>query len=108
MKRSLIVFLGLYLLASCGSQNTKDVPSTPVREAQDAPVSFSGTFEEVAENTPCQSRLIDPADDTELILVATFDGSGDYQVPLGKYGLSADELLRINCRTGEVIGVVKK
>ncbi len=35
-------------------------------------------------------------------------GRGDYSVPEGKYGVQKGELLRINCRTGEVLGIVKE
>ena len=109
MLRKLIIAFGSVILLSCGSGNSASEADTDVlRPASDAPQSFSAIFATPVGAKDCQSRLIDPVDRVELMLVKSFDGVGDYLVPPGKYGMSADELLRINCRTGKVIGVVKK
>lgn len=33
---------------------------------------------------------------------------GDYEVPEGRYGVQQGELLRIECNTGEVVGIVRR
>ncbi|HSI69047.1 MAG TPA: hypothetical protein VK941_02360, partial [Gillisia sp.] len=56
----------------------------------------------------CLNPIIDPVDGTELILVqSTGEGFGDYRVQGGKYGVNKGELLRINCQTGTVVGIVR-
>lgn len=54
----------------------------------------------------CDSPLIDTSDGSRLILMRHSNGLGDYQVQQGKYGLRSGELLRINCKTKEIIGIV--
>jgi hypothetical protein len=56
----------------------------------------------------CQNPLFDPADRTELRLVRSAHGRGDYEVPNGKYGVREAELLRLECGSGRTVGVVKK
>ena len=107
LRKSLIV-TGFAIFLGCGSSNTIAENADILRPASDAPESFSAIFATPVGDKDCQSRLVDPIDQVELILVKSFDGIGDYLVPPGKYRMSSDELLRINCRTGKVIGVVKK
>lgn len=52
--------------------------------------------------------MIDPRDGTELRLVRSQAGRGDYAVPTGRYDVAAGELLRLDCRTGEAIGIVER
>jgi hypothetical protein len=52
--------------------------------------------------------LIDKRDGTEIVLVSSASGMGNYRVPEGRYGVQKGELLRINCATGEVLGVVRE
>ncbi len=109
MLEKLLIALGLVIFLGCGSSSQPSAADSDIlRPASDAPESFSAIFATPVGNKDCQSRLVDPLDQVELILVRSFDGVGDYLVPLGKYRVTSDELLRINCRTGKVIGVVKK
>lgn len=57
---------------------------------------------------PCLSPLEDPADGTILYLVRSAGGLGDYDVPTGRYGVGAHELLRIDCATGAAVGIVPR
>ena len=103
------MLLCIICLSGCGSSGpATEADSEILRAPSDAPESFSAVFATPVGSKDCQSRLVDPVDQVELVLIKSFDGVGDYLVPLGKYRMASDELLRINCRTGKVIGVVKK
>lgn len=109
MIRKYLMILCIAALSGCGSSNAStDADQEVLRPPSDAPESFSAVFATPVGSKDCQSRLVDPVDQVELVLIKSFDGVGDYLVPLGKYRMASDELLRINCRTGKVIGVVKK
>lgn len=106
MKRILLV-LALIIFAGCGSSGTTQDPDL-LRPATDAPESFIPVFATTSDNNECQSRLVDPVEQVELVLIRALGEVGDYVVPAGRYGVAADELLRIECRSGKVIGVVSK
>ena len=55
-----------------------------------------------------RSPMVDPRDGTKLILERSEQGYGDYAVPAGKYGVAANELLRLNTSTGSALGIVKR
>lgn len=56
----------------------------------------------------CNNPMLDPRDQTRLTLVRSAGGQGDYEVPQGRYGVGSGELLRLECGSGRVIGVVKR
>lgn len=56
----------------------------------------------------CQSPLIDMETGSQLVLMRSANGLGDYQVQDRSYGLEQGELLRIDCRTKLIIGVVRR
>ncbi len=56
----------------------------------------------------CLSLLADPPSGIRLTLVRSENGVGDYAVPGGAYGVSNDQLLRLDCNTGAVLGVVRR
>ena len=56
----------------------------------------------------CTSPVRDPRDGTELRLERAIAPRGDYVVPAGRYGSGPDELLRLDCNTGAVIGFVRR
>lgn len=79
-----------------------------VRSAVDTPEKFNAPAGMAWGANACLNPIIDPADGTELILVqSTSEGLGDYRVQGGNYGVNKGELLRINCRTGGVVGIVR-
>lgn len=113
MIRKLTSVLGLMVLffsVGCGTLNSSTVserailrPATGISVAFEAPpgVTLGGGI--------CKSPLIDPVDGTEVRMQRSFSsGMGEYSVPEGKYGVGKGELLRINCNTGEVVGIVKE
>jgi hypothetical protein len=55
----------------------------------------------------CVSPMQDPRNGTEVRFVHS-TWYGDYEVPVGRYGSVAGELLRIECNTGRVMGLVRR
>jgi hypothetical protein len=99
--------IALALLAGCASMNAS------VKPAVDAPTHFLVRAPDgrVVEPTPgegCRNPMIDPRDGAALILIRSAGGRGDYQVPVARYGVRRGELLRIECATGLVVGIVKR
>ena len=56
----------------------------------------------------CLSPLRDPAKDIQIILIRSESGLGDYLAPSGSYGIPDGKLLRIDCNTGSVVGLVRR
>ena len=111
MIRKTTSVLGLMLLSfsvSCGTVGNvseKPIlrPATGISVAFEAPPGMS-----LGDGT-CKSPMIDPVDGTEVRMQRSFSGGmGEYSVPEGRYGVGKGELLRINCNTGEVVGIVKE
>ena len=102
----LIMGISLIISISCvtGMNSAED---TVVRSATDVPDLFVTPAGMNWGNSNCLNPIIDPLDGTELILVHSRDGMGDYRVNGRKYGVSKGELLRINCVTGAVVGIVR-
>jgi hypothetical protein len=95
------------LAAGCAPVNSS------VKPAIDAPTHFlvpapDGRAVEPTPGEGCKNRMIDPRDGAALILIRSAGGRGDYRVPVARYGVRRGELLRIECRTGNVIGIVKR
>lgn len=99
---ALITFL--VVLGGCSSQS---FATKTMRKAEQAPASFTTKPGVEFGKTGCRSPLLDPTDGTEIILVESIEGLGDYRVPSGKYGMKNNELLRIDCQSGKVLGIVK-
>ena len=86
----------------------------PIRPATRAPARFEPenralrlTPGDTLAGAGCLSPMVDPRDGAQLRFV--FSASyGDYEVPAGRYGASANELLRLDCNTGRVIGIVRR
>jgi hypothetical protein len=96
------------LLAACAG--TPSVWSgREIRQAQDTPASFA-----TEDGTPavqeCRTVMIDPRDNTRLRLIRSVQMAGmvrgDYEVPDGRYGVGENELLRLDCESGQVLGIV--
>lgn len=107
MKKCLdfVLIFCLFLLLSCGTTRSGDVV---VRTADNTPPSFTTPTGTSWGGTSCLNPIIDPIDGTQLILVQSMAGMGDYAVEYEKYGVKEGELLRINCTTGEVVGIVRR
>lgn len=103
--------------SGCALATSGNAPDgAPLRAAVDAPPRFEVI--DAALRVPpadtivgqgCRSPLVDPRDQTVLRMVRSgSDGIGDYEVPEGRYGVGRGEVLRVNCNTGEVLGVARR
>jgi hypothetical protein len=97
-------------LAACASS----APRVSRGDAVDVPERFhvlelaTGTHHPAVADGLCHSPLVDPRDGTQLKMASASNGKGDYEAPAGRYGLAADELLRIDCATGVAVGRVSR
>ncbi len=96
------------VLAGCatGSGGRLGALSAPA----DAPAQFlvldGNGSRPVRPDDGCRNPMVDPRDGARLRLVRSANGQGDYKVPLGRYGVGHDQLLRLDCATGGVVGIV--
>ena len=91
-----------------------------VAEAKDLPDHFMASVSGVAQmeepraGEGCRNPLVDPRDGTQLNLMRSKDGIGDYQVlgeqySLGsRYGADSRHYLRVDCATGKALGFVQQ
>jgi hypothetical protein len=101
----------LPLLTGCASVRGGNFPiDSASRPAVETPPAF--TFEaaagEVASRSTCRNPARDPRDGTRLVLTRSSGGRGDYEVPAGRYGVGRNEYLRLDCASGEAVGVVRR
>ena len=96
-----------FLLGACASTSWPTESDSSV--VTDTPDHFlvvgaaTGAASEPS-GTACRSPLTDPRDGTRLTLVRSNAGLGDYQPDNPRYGLAANQLLRINCSDGRPVG----
>jgi hypothetical protein len=100
-------------LMACGkSSYPPDSVARPVSGAIPVRFLFDATgfqADTMISSPKCRTPLVDPNDGTRIALARAVEGGrGDYEVPDGHYGVGRDDLLRINCKTGGVIGIVPK
>lgn len=104
----LVVVNCLILLVSCGSLKNSESSNRIIRQAENTPSQFLPAEGVSLDQNSCKSPMIDSADGTEIVMVTSTNGEGNYRVPQGKYGVQKGELLRLNCSTGKVLGIVKE
>lgn len=99
----------LFFLVSCGSASNSFNQEQVLRSAKDTPAHFDSPVSISGERV-CKSLLTDPRDgtSTSISFIRSEFPMADYEVTNGKYGVESDELLRVNCETGEVVGIVRK
>lgn len=56
----------------------------------------------------CLSPLKDPQSGTTIILVRSENGIGDYLAPSGAFHIPDGKVLRLECSSGEVLGLVRR
>lgn len=102
--------LGAVLFAGCATASG-DWSARELRPATDTPTAFVLEGDEEVGPNECRSPLVDPRDQTHIRLVRSGRTGGhqvgDYEVVGGRYGVGDNELLRIQCSTGQVLGVVR-
>ena len=104
-----LILLGV---TGCATKDLKPATGPAVRAAVDVPDHFlvatpKGPAEPTADGS-CRNPLLDPRDETRLSLIRSAGGRGDYQPNPLRYGVTADELLRVDCGTGRAVGIVKR
>lgn len=100
--------LTMALLLACGSGESASMDAV-IRPAVDVPDLFEPPLGLSLGDNACKSPMLDPRDETEIMMIRSYGtGVGDYEVPVGFYGVQSGELLRLNCNTGEVVGIVRK
>lgn len=108
MKKTRYLFLKagiIILILGCSGSRTGD---PIIRTAEDLPARFETPAGTSWGGNSCRDPIVDPVDGSELVLVRSHAGLGDYSPEIGKYGVGPGELLRINCTTGEAIGIVRQ
>jgi hypothetical protein len=107
--------VALLLLVTGCATTTGSASTAADRSADDTPRQFvmasassvSGMTDDLPADA-CANPLLDPRDRTELRLVRSIMGKGDYAVPNGKYGVGPDELLRVDCASGQPMKIVRR
>lgn len=108
-----LVLLLTAAMAVTGCMSGFDPARGTERPATNTPERFlfeeNGALREPGSGTSCLSPLIDPRDGTTIRMTrSSAAGWGDYQVADGRYGVGDRELLRIDCNSGEPLGVVRR
>jgi len=105
----------LMVQVACGQNSTSFPSPTPLIAGTDLPAQFEPppgfarlSLTDTIPGNACLSPMHDPRDNTEIRMVRAANGQADYKVPDGRYGVSAHQLLRLDCNTGRPIGVLKE
>ena len=106
------LLVALFFVTGCATSDSfRDDTGRP---AENVPSYFLvGSFDgpETTQPRPgqgCQNPMVDPRDGTQLRLARSAAERGDYAVPEGRYGVANDEYLRLDCGTGQVLGIVPR
>lgn len=111
LARGGVVAATLVALLGCASGRNDmagPIVGVPLNVPDHFEVAASGVnkSEEPAPGDACRNPMVDPRDRTILTLRRSAGGKGDYWVEEQKYGLTSQQLLRIDCGTGKAIGIV--
>lgn len=107
MKNTFVFVLASLSLVACASASwPTQVNSSAISDTPDRFLVADLTSEATSEPSgpACRSPLTDPRDGTRLTLVRSKAGFGDYHLDSPRYGLTGNQLLRINCSSGEAVG----
>ncbi len=108
--RPALVVLVLAACGGSGSMTGQAAPpplTVPAQFVPDDPgMIVPGT--DTTAGAACVSPLIDRATGTRLMLYRSESGVGDYQPPSGAFGIPDGKLIRIECNTGRVLGIVRR
>jgi hypothetical protein len=114
-----VTLFALPLLAGACAPRYSTVPgdrrdALPVRAAIRVPVRLEPVRAELRladgdtiAGPGCVNPMKDPRYADELRFIYSRD-VGDYEIPPGRYGSNPGELLRIECNTGRVLGLVRR
>lgn len=107
MRQFFLLFVTVLVLLGCGISSNSFTSEEVIRKAVDTPVAFQNPKMEEG-NKVCRSPLTDPRTGAEITFLRASWPFADFEVPIGRYGVNSGELLRVNCKTGEAVGIVKK
>lgn len=107
MRQIFLLFFTVIILSGCGSSSNSFTSEEVIRKAVDTPEAFQHP-EMDEENKVCRSPLTDPRTGAEITFLRASWPYADFEVPTGRYGVNSGELLRVNCETGEAVGIVKR
>lgn len=89
--------------------------NVPTRSAEGAPERFDPVAPTVRvppadtiSASGCTSPMRDPRDGTIIRFIRSATTHADFEVPAGQYGVGPREVLRLDCNTGQVVGVVRR
>lgn len=109
----ILVLVSLWWVAGCSIGLSGG--GTVVRDAEDVPNHFEPKNPDhrilpadTIAGSGCLNPMVDPRDGTEVGMLRSVQGAADYAVPGRMYGVGAGELLRIECNTGRVLGIVRR
>jgi len=103
------VALALALGACSAGTNGAGMAATPGALPPGAPTRFAPADSTKAlPASGCLSPLKDPQSGTTIILVRSENGVGDYLAPSGAYHIPDGKLLRLDCSSGDVLGLVRR
>jgi hypothetical protein len=96
--------------ASVGRGGSNFPGDDTARPATDVPSRFTVGAAGATPPTDgaCHSPITDPRSGAQFRFVRADAGRGDYEVATGQYGARAGELLRVDCRTWQAIGLVRR
>ena len=106
--RRLFFLLFLASAAGCATTSGSAMQKGIIRQAENTPDTFSPDQGISLDENNCYNPMFDNRDNTVVVLVSSANGAGNYRVPEGKYGVEKGELLRIDCKTGIALGIVKE
>jgi hypothetical protein len=114
--RAIRIAPALLLLGACAYAGGGSYPpSSSARAAADLPARFEPADAgarlapaDTLRGRGCLSPMLDPRDGTRLVLVRSLTSTGDYEVPGERYGVRGGELLRLECNTGQAVGIVRR
>lgn len=99
----------LLLFLGCGVSWQQRSKGAVLRPATDVPLQFEAPAGMTLGSNSCLNPLTDIRDGTKITMYIFYgEGIGDYEVHIGKYGVHTGELLRVNCATGEILGIVRR
>jgi hypothetical protein len=101
---------GLLLLTGACATGSGGMAGLVLRQPVDTPPRFEVPPEPpgTVPGANCRSPLTDGRDGTEIVMQRAAGGLADYSVQAGRYGVTAGELLRVRCLTGEPVGIVRR
>lgn len=102
-------------LGACGKWTGESLGQAPTPAPITVPAQFStaNPDQRVAPADTligggCLNPLVDPATGTRITLIRSGSGIGDYEAPSGAFGIPDGKVIRIDCNTGQVAGLVRR